>query len=71
MTMASYSDVIEGLQLFARREGLGAHHVEARHEVVYAGSGSPPEKLSADELKDLEKWGWVWEQRFVMWRRFV
>ncbi len=67
--MATYSNVIKGLQLFLEVEG-DAHNVAAEHDAIYAG-GDSDDKLTDEQKEQLESWGWHPDEEVGGWRKFV
>jgi hypothetical protein len=67
--MATYSNVIAGLRLFASKAGDETHVGGADHDVIY---GAPLDvELTARELELLESWGWHKSQECDCWCCFV
>ena len=56
--MASYRQIIDGLQLLAtcEKNGLDAFGVQAEHDEIFAGP--PLEEVSAEVGAQLEELGW-------------
>ena len=67
--MAKYSDVIAGLRLFETKGGPGAHMGGADHDVIYGASADT--EFSAEELAQLESWGWCKSDEYDCWILFV
>lgn len=68
--MATYEDVINGLELFAKIEGRSKHGPSAEHDELWAGTVTP-EELTQYQRDDLEAWGWDYDEEVGSWRRFV
>ena len=64
--MATYSQIIEGLTVFLKREGNG-HDIQAAHEEIFAGC-TAPDQLSEAERLVLQEHGWSWDPNFECWR---
>jgi hypothetical protein len=74
--MASYADVIEGLEIFARlcKMGRSTHGILARHDVIYAGGikrNGPEEDVPDEDRKRLDELGWYWDSDMESWARCV
>lgn len=67
--MATYRDVITGLEILARAEGYDKHGVCAEHDEIYAGHDAT--ELSEQDLLALEKAGWFRDEEVGGWKRFV
>lgn len=69
-TMASYAQIIKGLEIFAAIEGEDKHNIDAEHDVIYAGNAlNPSDRPVAAE--ELEKLGWKWDDSVHSWRHFT
>lgn len=67
--MATYSDVIAGLQLFASKQEPGAHIGGAAHDVIW---GAPSDiELTDAEKAQLHAWGWRVDNSADSWFCFV
>lgn len=69
--MATYKDIIDGLNTFTKYEGYDKHHFAAEHDEVWAGHDTPPDKLSTLEKNRLEKAGWSWDEEVEAWHHYV
>lgn len=68
--MAKYSNIINGLNLFLSIEG-DSHNTGAEHDVLYAGDVNTAEKLTEDQKKQLEEWGWFIDDETGSYKVFV
>ena len=73
--MATYSQVIVGLEILAAHEdeGTEAHIGGADHDIIYAGLCGEPLKPSEDSPtgKRLKELGWHVDSETEGWARFV
>ena len=67
--MASLSSVIHGLQVFAKYTG-DRHDICAEHDIIYAGA-SVLDRLTDEDKKELEAWGWHFSKDADSWAIFV
>jgi len=65
--MATINDVIGGLQIFAKYCG-DKHNMGASHDILYVGAGVEP---TAEEVAELEKYGWHFDTSADSWARFI
>ncbi len=67
--MATYKDVISGLELFASKVGSDKHLPGADHDVIFGPSLDV--SLTEEEQAKLEMWGWAKDGQYDCWRRFA
>ena len=67
--MATYSNVIAGLQLFASKEDAKTHVGGADHDVIYGGPLTT--ELDEEEKAQLETWGWHESKECDCWCCYV
>lgn len=68
--MATYRDVMTGLEIFAKHEKPSAQVICAAHEQIWAGE-LPEGELSGSDLAALDGAGWFWDETAGSWSRFV
>ena len=67
--MATFSQVVEGLQILAKYEDGNEHTVTAEHDIIWAGRISP--SLTEEEKKKLNDLGWHYDEDVERWGIFV
>ncbi len=69
--MATYENIIKGLELFAKTEGEDKHHIAAEHDELWAGHDCKPENMTSGEQAILKHHGWSYDEEVGAWHRFV
>lgn len=71
--MASYADVIAGLEILAKHAANGrkTHGIDAQHEIIFAGPDVTEDKLPLEDVEALKVAGWRWDQSVHAWARFT
>lgn len=68
--MATYKEVIEGLQILAKYSEDDEHQIAAEHDELYAGPDDPS-VVTEDDRGRLNELGWRFDPGLGCWRRFV
>lgn len=70
--MATYSDIINGLKLFASHQEDGEEEPlgGADHDIIF-GPCTEEIEMSDEEKKQLEKWGWFCSKEHHCWCHYV
>lgn len=72
--MASLKSLADGLAILMKYAKDGAGSVAAEHDEIFAGGeddSTQPKNMTGEDVKQLEKLGWSWDDGLDSWRTFA
>lgn len=69
--MASFENIIEGLNILKKYLKKNGNSVEGQHDILYAAPGVTEEEVSPEDKARLDELGWHFDIEGTSWARFT